>query len=218
MFKTAGVILVGVLLTGMLAQAQAQTQGIYSCVDSKGRKLTADRPIAECADRVQKLLNPSGTVKTTLGPTLTAKERAALESRQKREAEEFARQAEEKRRERALIVRYPDQATHDKERAEALSQIAVVRKAAVNRVTELNRQRDELTTEMEFYKKDPAKAPPSLRRQMDDIVHSLAVQARFIADQDAESARVDARCDEELVRLKQLWAQNSPGTTAAAEK
>lgn len=218
MFKTAGVILIGMLLASLLVQAQAQTQGIYSCVDSKGRRLTADRPIAECADREQKVLNPSGTVKKTLGPTLTAKERAALEVRQKREAEELARQVEEKRRERALLVRYPNKDTHDKERAEALAQIGVVRKAAVNRITELNRQRDELMIEMEFYKKDPTKAPPSLRRQMDDIAHSLAVQARFIADQDAESARVDVRFDEELVRLKQLWAQRSPESAATSGK
>lgn len=221
MYKISGAMVVGLLMTSVLgqaqAQSQAQTQGIYSCVDSKGRRLTADRPIAECTDREQKVLNPSGTVKSTLRPTLTAKERAALEARQKLEAEELARQAEEKRRERALLVRYPDRATHDKERAEALAQIAVVRKAAVKRVNELNRQRDDLGTEMEFYKKDPAKAPASLRRQMDDIAHSLAVQGRFIADQDAESARVDARFDEELVRLKELWAQRAAVISASGK-
>jgi chromosome segregation ATPase len=222
MYKISGTIVVGLLMAGVLGQAQAQSesqsQGIYSCVDSKGRRLTADRPIAECADREQKVLNPSGTVKKTVGPTLTAHERTALEARQKREAEELARQVEEKRRERALLVRYPNQATHDKERAEAVAQIGVVRKAAVNRVNELNRQLADLATEMEFYKKDLAKAPSSLRRQIDDIAHSLAVQDRFIADQDAEITRVNARFDEELVRLKQLWAQHSQGSTAASGK
>jgi hypothetical protein len=203
------------LLTGLLGQAQAQTQGIYSCVDSKGRRLTADRPIAECADREQRVLNPSGTVKGTVGPSLTAHERAELEARQKLEAEEHARQVEEKRRERALLVRYPNKETHDKERAEAVAQIGVVRKAAVTRVNELLRQREGLATEMEFYKKDPAKIPPSLRRQVDDIAHSLEVQGRFIADQDAEIARVNARFDEELVALKQLWAQRAPRAATA---
>jgi len=202
------------LLTGLLGQAQAQTQGIYSCVDSKGRRLTADRPIAECADREQRVLNPSGTVKGTVGPSLTAHERAELEARQKLEAEEHARQVEEKRRERALLVRYPNKETHDKERAEAVAQIGVVRKAAVTRVNELLGQREGLATEMEFYKKDPAKIPPSLRRQVDDIAHSLEVQGRFIADQDAEIARVNARFDEELVALKQLWAQRAPRSAA----
>ncbi|MBX9872231.1 MAG: DUF4124 domain-containing protein [Burkholderiaceae bacterium] len=187
--------------------AQTTSGGIYSCTDAKGRRLTSDRPIRECADREQLLLNPSGTVRAVVPPSLTGPERAALEVRQRREAEERARQAEEKRRERALLVRYPNRATHDKERTEALSQITVVRQAAMNRVKELQRQRKELDTELEFYAKDPEKVPPSLRRLVDDNEKSMAVQERFIADQDAEMVRVNARFDEELQRLQLLWAQ-----------
>src|SRR5436190_9468818 len=58
---------VGLLSAGFLPQAWSQSEGIYTCVDSKGRRLTADRPIAECTDRVQKELNPSGTVKRQVG-------------------------------------------------------------------------------------------------------------------------------------------------------
>lgn len=185
-----------------LAQA---TQGIYTCTDARGRKLTSDRPIPECNDREQQVLNPSGTIKGKIGPTLTAQERAEAEARERAELEERARLNEEKRRDRALLVRYPTKAVHDKERAEALAQIAVVRQAAVNRVEELMRQRSTLADEMEFYKKDPSKAPPSLRRQVDEVAQSLAVQGRFIADQDTETKRVNARFDEELQRLNQLW-------------
>ena len=196
-----------------LASTQAQpsaTQGIYTCSDAKGRKLTSDRPIAECSDREQKLLNPSGTVKAKVAPTPTAQERSELENKDKAEQEERARLNEEKRRDRALLVRYPSKPLHDKERAEALAQIGVVRLAAVRRVEELLSQRAAISEEMEFYKKDPAKAPPPLRRQVDEVAHSLAIQGRFIADQDAELKRVNARFEEELGRLKQLWALQSP--------
>jgi vacuolar-type H+-ATPase subunit E/Vma4 len=197
-------VLLGCVPLQLLAQAP---EGIYTCTDAKGRKLTSDRPIPECADREQRVLNPSGTVRTIVGPSLTGPERAALEARQRREAEERARQAEEKRRERALVTRYPNQASHDKERAEALAQISVVRKAALNRVKELERQRKALDNELEFYAGDPSKVPPSLKRQVDENAQSMAVQERFIADQDAEMARVNARFDEELAKLQQLWAQ-----------
>lgn len=209
MMRLAGVVLTGLMLGGYAFPSLAQTTsgGIYSCTDAKGRRLTSDRPIRECADREQLLLNPSGTVRAVVPPSLTGPERAALEVRQRREAEERARQAEEKRRERALLVRYPNRATHDKERTEALSQITVVRQAAMNRVKELQRQRKELDTELEFYAKDPEKVPPSLRRLVDDNEKSMAVQERFIADQDAEMVRVNARFDEELQRLQLLWAQ-----------
>ncbi len=199
-----------------LLPCAALAQGIYTCTDAKGRKITSDRPIAECTDREQKLLNPSGTVKARVGPTLTAQERVNIEAKQKTEQEEQARLNEEKRRDRALLVRYPSKTVHDKERAEALAQIGVVRQAAVKRADELLRQRADNDQELEFYKKDPAKAPPSVRRQVDELAHSLAIQVCFIADQDGELKRVNARFDEELGRLKQLWATLSPSAPTKA--
>src|SRR3989338_3513753 len=103
------------------AQKPPVIAGVYTCVDAKGRKLTADRPIPECSDREQQVLNPSGTVKAKLGPTLTALERSALEQKVKKEEEEQGRLGDEKRRERALLIRYPNRGMHDQERAEALS-------------------------------------------------------------------------------------------------
>ena len=216
----------GVLITSLMPVAWVQAQpaepngtpGIYTCTDARGRKLNSDRPIVECIDREQKVLNPSGTVKAKVGPTLTAQERADLEAQQKAEIEERARLNEEKRRDRALLTRYPNKAVHDKERAEALAQIAVVRHAALNRVEELLRQRAVVNAEMEFYKKDPSKAPASVRRQIDEVTQSLAIQGRFIADQDSEIKRVNARFDEELLRLKQLWALHAPVAPAATGK
>src|SRR5260370_15908255 len=100
--------------------AQASAQAIFTCVDAKGRRLTADRPIAECADREQRELTPSGTVRRKIGPVLTAEEKAVEEEKNRRALEERSRLAEEKRRERALLTRYPDKANHDKERGAAL--------------------------------------------------------------------------------------------------
>ncbi len=213
MMKTAGSVLAGVLFAGAALPVQAQVQpapGIYSCIDAKGRRLTSDRPIAECLDREQQILNPSGTVRTIVPPSYTAREREQLELRQRREADERARQQEERRRERALLLRYPNQAVHDKERAEALNSIAVVRQAAVNRVLELMRQRRELDKELEFYAGDPSRVPAFLRRLVEENERSLGVQERFIAEQDAETGRVNARFDEELQRLRPLWALAQP--------
>ncbi len=213
-FALTGVVAV---LTSMGAVAQTPVNGIYTCVDSKGRKLTSDRPIAECADREQKVLSSSGTVKGKLGPTLSAQERADLEDQEKVVAQEAARKNEEKRRDRALLSRYPTKAVHDTERAEALKQISVVKGAAAHRVEELKRQAKVLDEEMEFYKKDPTKAPQRLRRQVDESLESMAVQARFIVDQDAEIKRVNARFDEELQRLKSLWLLRSQPTSGAGK-
>jgi hypothetical protein len=192
-------------LAGAVSAQNAPVQGIYTCVDAQGRKLTSDRPIPECIDREQKLLNPSGTVKQKIGPTLTAAERAVQEAKEKQELEERNRIAEERRRDKALLSRYPNRAAHDKERNEALAQISAVSNAASTRLNELAAQRRKLDDEMEFYKKDPKKAPEYLRRQVEENTQSTAVQKRFIADQDDEVRRVNGRFDEELTRLRQLW-------------
>jgi hypothetical protein len=190
--------------TSALAQAPV-VKGVYTCIDANGRKLTADRPIPECTDREQRVLNPSGTVKKTVGPTLTAQELLVQEQKEKQAQEERNRIAEERRRDKALLNRYPSRELHDKERADALAQISVVKQAAAKRLTELGAQRKKLLQEMEFYAKDPSKAPLYLRRQVDDNTQSTAVQQRFIADQEDEARRVNQRFDDELVRLRQLW-------------
>jgi hypothetical protein len=190
----------------------AQEPGIYTCTDAKGRKLTSDRPIAECRDREQKILNPSGTVKAKIGPTLTAQELSQLEAQNKAELAEQARLVEEKRRDRALLIRYPNPGVHEKERAEALANIAHVKQTAADRVTQLQADRTKLTGELAFYKKDPSKTPARLQRQLDELDQSLAAQERFIADQDKEIDRTNARFDNEAVRLTPLWRMASVKT------
>lgn len=198
----------------MSGTAIAQSTGIYTCVDAKGRKITSDRPIAECVDRTQREVTPSGTVKRVIGPTLTAQERAAQEEKEKLAAEVRAQQQEEKRRDRALLLRYPNKQTHDKERGLALAQVDEVTKAAAKRTQELGEQRSQIDSELEFYKKDPSKMPSPLRRKLDENESSIAIQKRFIADQDQEKQRVNLRFDEELGKLRQLWTLL--GTPAAS--
>lgn len=195
-------------LAGLAENAAAQS--IYTCVDGRGRKITADRPIAECMDRTQQELNRTGTVKRQVGPSLTAEERAVQDEKDKAAAEVRAREAEEKRRDRALLLRYPSRAVHDQERVTALAQVDEVIKASNKRTLELAEQRKAIQAEFEFYVKDPGKAPLSLKRKLEENDNSSAVQKRFVQDQEQEKKRVNVRFDEELVKLKPLWAMAAP--------
>jgi len=182
---------------------------IYTCTDAKGRTLTADRPIPDCIDREQRELNPSGTTRRKVEPTYSAREQAEREDREREKQIQAARAQDERRRERALIVRYPTAVAHDRERGEALDQIDAVIHAAKKRLSELSDDRRKIDDELEFYKKDPAKVPDSLRRRADDNDKSVAVQNRFIGEQEEEKKRVNARFDEERARLKPLWNANA---------
>ena len=198
----------------LLGGGAAAAQDIYSCVDAKGRTLTADRPIAECVDRTQRALSSSGLVKRQIGPSLTANEQAVQDEKDRRAAELRAREAEDWRRDKALLLRYPAHAVHDHERAAALLQIDEVIKASNKRRGELGEQRKALAGELEFYVKDLARAPAPLKRRLEENEGNLAVQQRFVADQEQEKKRVNQRFDEELVKLRQLWAL--AGSSAAS--
>ncbi|RYY63794.1 MAG: DUF4124 domain-containing protein [Comamonadaceae bacterium] len=202
------------LAGGGIAVAQPQPvapAGIYNCVDSRGRNITSDRPIADCLDREQRELNPSGTTRRKIEPNYTAKEQAERDERARQAALLALRQTEERRRERALVTRYPNVTAHERERTEAISQIDAVIQAARKRQTELFEERRRIDGELEFYKSDPAKAPASIRRQVDDNTQSVAVQNRFIGEQEDEKRRVNARFDEERLRLRLLWPVDAGG-------
>lgn len=208
-----GIFRIAALVAGFAAPVWAQPNqnpsgGIYSCMDSKGRRITSDRPIPECLDREQRELSNSGVVKRVVPPSYTAEERARLDAQKKAEDLQRARIAEEKRRNRALMVRYPNQAVHDKERASALVQVDNVIDTVNQRQAALAKQRQEIDRELEFYEKDVRKAPAWLQREHEHNRQQLELQKRFLQEQALEKQRISARFDEELAKLKLLWSQN----------
>ena len=200
-----------------LLYGHVMAQGIYTCVDAKGRKITSDRPIAECMDRVQKEITPTGTVKRVLMPPPTAQQQVILEEKEKQDVEERHKVAKEKLRDRALLKRYPDATSHDKERATALERVIEDIKTATKRLEDLTVQRKGITTEVEFYKNSSGKAPPALKRQLDEADGNMAAQKRLLADHEAEKKRITERFDTEAGKLKPQWdaAGASPAVAAA---
>jgi hypothetical protein len=92
---------------GALAQPKPTPSGIYTCIDDKGKRITSDRPIAECTGKEQRVLNKDGSLKAVYPPTLTADERAEKEAKERKDAEARAAQADAVRRDRNLKARYP---------------------------------------------------------------------------------------------------------------
>lgn len=211
-----------VLLLGVAGQVCAQAalpiNGIYTCTDANGRKLRSDRPIAACIDREQTVLNPSGTVRAKVGPSLSAQQRAGQEAQWRAEEEQREQALEDRRRDRAMLARYPTRDAHDQERALAHARVDTVVQEAGNRMEALRQERKKIDQELEFYQGDPNKAPAVLQRQIDYVGQSMQSQRRFLQTQEAERKRVDARFDEELVRLKELWQdqQRASGATPRA--
>lgn len=204
MHRTLARIAAPALLLATAAGAWAQGT-IYTCVDGKGRRLTSDRPIAECMDRPQKELSPSGTVRRVLAPSLTAEERAAAEAKARHEQAEQQRIEEERRRDKVLAARYPNRAAHDKERTAALRQTDDAMAAAQKRTADLETQQKKLAAEAGFYKSDPSRMPAALKRSVEENQQQIAAQRRQLAGLQEQKRRINGRFDEELARLVPQW-------------
>lgn len=196
------------------ANGPASAAGIYSCTDAQGRRLTSDRPIPECVGREQRVHNRDGSLQRVLPPTLTAEERAEREAAERRAEQARAAQADAVRRDRNLVARFPDEATHRKAREAALDTVRVAMRATERRIKELAAERKPLLDEAEFYKGKPL--PQRLKQQLDANDAAVDAQRQAAVTQQAELERIHKLYDVELERLRRLWAGAPPGSLGPA--
>jgi hypothetical protein len=192
-----------------LAQASGQASGpeVYTCIDKNGRRITSDRFIQECSDREQRVLDASGAERRRIGPALSEHERSAQEAERRKRAQAQAQELADRRAERVLITRYPDEAAHQEERRGALSQVDDAIAMAKGRISQLQADRKKLDQELEFYNGALAKAPVRLQHAFADNDEAIGEQERFILAKQQEKRRVNAHFDAELAKLRVLWAQ-----------
>jgi hypothetical protein len=200
------------LLTGFVVASSAHA-AIYSCVDGSGRRLTSDRPIVECATREQRMLNADGSVRQIVPPTMTPDERAEADAKERQAAADRVAQQDAIRRDRNLLIRFPNDAAHMKAREAALDDVRKGVAFSQGRLAELERERKPLIDEQEFYK--GKKPPAKLRQQLDANDAAVAAQKSLVQNQEDEIVRINNLYDVELERLKKLWGGASPGSMGA---
>lgn len=217
----AGVPVAWLLSLAGLGPAPAASQplpapgmGIYTCIDDRGRRLTADRPIAECRHKEQQVRNRDGSVRAVLPPTLTAEERASKEAGERAAEQARAAAADAVRRDRNLMSRYPTEASHQRAREAALDTVRLAMRATELRLRELKAARKPLLDEAEFYA--GRALPPKLRNALDANDAAVEAQRAASATQEAELVRINRLYDAELERLRRLWAGAPPGALPAA--
>lgn len=196
-----------VCAAGLLALAPAGA-AIYTCVDGSGRRITSDRPIMECMDREQRVLNDSGTLRQTVPPSLTGNERAIADEKSRREALERQRQMDERNRLRALSLRFPNQAVLDRERAASLAPIDAAIQAARQRQAALEQERRGLEAD--------TRPAAERSRALEQNAEQLAAQQRFVADKLAAKEAMRLRFADMQRQLEALWVQPSAAAAASA--
>ena len=198
-----------------LAAAGVAQAEVYTCVDARGQYLTSDRPILACLDREQRVLDSSGVMRRVIAPQMTSEERARHLASQQQAEEIRQRERDAVRRDQALVIRYPNQEAHDQARATALAQSQIVIDAADAQLGSLNKEREDLANQMAFFEKNPARAPVELRRKIEENAQTIEIQKQAIASQESERTRINARFDDELAHLRQLWSAAAAKQTAA---
>ena len=208
--RRLGLSIGAVLLAVSVRAAETVQSPIYSCVDASGKKLTSDRPIAECNAREQRVLNADGSVKRIMPPNPTADERAELEARERAAAAERATQQDAIRRDRNLLTRFPNEAAHRKAREAALDDVRKALRLSELRIAALTAERKPLMDEAEFYAGKPL--PIKLKSQIDANDASREAQRTLLQNQQLEVVRINKLYDVELERLKKLWTGAQPGS------
>ena len=200
-------------IASALIASSAHAQQIYSCTDSNGKRLTSDRPLPECAARDQRVLNPDGSVKKVLSPTLTAEEAAQQETRDRAAAAARSAQQDAVRRDRNLTNRFPTEEAHAKARADALNDVRKAVESSERRMAILASERKPLNSEAEFYVGKPL--PLKLKQALDANDATTEAQRTLIQNQQIEMVRINALYDSELVRLRRLWGGAPAGSMGA---
>jgi hypothetical protein len=209
----ARAVLVAAVAVCASASAFGQSKAIYTCTDANGKRLTSDRPIAECSAREQRELNADGSTKRIVPPTMTADERAEAEARERDAAAARTARTEAIRRDRNLIARYPNEAAHNRAREAALDDMRKAVKTSEDRLAVLATERKPLMDETEFYVGKPL--PTKLKTQIDANDAATDAQRSLLQTQQAEIVRINALYDAERDRLRKLWAGAQPGTLGA---
>lgn len=193
-----------------LCAFDAGAQNIYTCVDAKGRRITSDRPIRECVDREQKVLNADGSPRQVVGPSMTAEERAAHEEAERARMQAEAARRDAVRQDRNLMARYRNEEAHQRARESALEPMVLAIRSGERRLDVLAKERQQFTTEAEFYR--GREMPRRLQLQFEQNDTAVQAQREAIEQHRAEMHRINALYDDELGRLKKLWAGATPGS------
>jgi len=212
-----------VRLTGLLVLAAAGASGalaaegaktyIFQC-ELNGKKVTSDRSIPECANKEQRQLNPDGSLYRIVKPTPTPDELEDIERKDRDAKAALAAQNDAVRRDRNLMQRFPNEATHKKARDKALDDLRLAAKSSEARIGLLLIERKKLEEEKQFYVNEQVKKPlpTALKQKLDANEAALEAQKSLAQNQEFEVVRINNLYDIELTRLKKLWAGAQPGS------
>ncbi|HVL55548.1 MAG TPA: hypothetical protein VM491_03530 [Burkholderiaceae bacterium] len=199
---------VALLLTPSLGRTQesAPAGSIFVCKDARGRTLTADRPIPECAAQPMRELRSDGALRREIAPPPTAEQR----ERQLQDRAQQQRELDERRqaqaRDRALLHEYRDVAALEGTRRRLLAELDADIAAALDRSRELAQQISQARAQVDAHERGNPRqpVPPQLLQQLSGAAAALAGEQALIDKRRGDQQQVNQRFDADLRRLREL--------------
>ena len=188
----------------LLGAAQGAHADIYLCRDANGTLTSSDRLTNDCLTYGGRVIGSDGTVRRRI---LTMKEQAQA-AQDGAAAQSLARQQREQQREnRALLLRYPNEAALEQARMNDLDRPHSLIQDAKKQLASLERQRKQLNIDAQFYPQGPL--PLELRTKLDENKVLTQQEITLISGQNAEIARINREYDALRKRMKPLWARTT---------
>ena len=188
--------------------AQTPSRGsVFCCVDN-GHQVCGDVLPMQCFGKSYREMSPQGTVRRLVEAPLTPEQLARRDAEERARRTELARQRAELRRNQSLLETYSSVADIEARRDRAVEGVDQDLKRAEARHTQLQKKRESLSREAEFYQKRPMPIPLAAALRESDS--ELAAQASVI---EAKKREIDAiRSRYEQDRLRYIKLTESHGT------
>jgi hypothetical protein len=186
--------------------ASAPAPAIYSCTDANGRVISADRPLAACADRELRVHNPDGSLRRIIEPPLSKEQRAQREAEEKRRRDEAWARKVQQARDRNLLLTFEDEHSLESMRRRDIEHIDQEIKLATQRILTLDRELKAAQEAAETWKNgNPGKPLPfSYQQRITETANAILAEDALIADRRSERERVNSRFDADARRLREL--------------
>ena len=155
-------------------------------------------------DREQRQLSSSGVTRRVLRPEPTVSQLKEQKAKAEQAKQRLQEQENQRQRDIALAIRYPNLEAHAKARRDALEPSQLRMGLIEKRLQALQQERDELQKRLDSFA-DPKKIPAYIKRNAETNQKNLEAQERAMANEQEERRLLNARFDDELARLKNIW-------------
>lgn len=184
------------LLTIMLFLTQPGWAQLYKWVDEKGKVHYGDRIPPEYANRGSTELNQKGVPIRKTAPAMTAEQRKAIEDDKERQKLASVKEAEQKRKDEALLAIYMNEQEIEQAKQRNLSTIESVIKGSENRIAELQRRRQDIEAQKPI--------PTYLQKELTTSESEINILRELVEQKKKEAALLTAKYENDKQRFQEI--------------